>query len=238
MRKTKNFIKAIILTTLVCIFNTTVAISADTPPIPTKIEKQQEIKTATDIKQTEKQETSQKENITQDKIDAFEDIRNQAKLLYNANKPNDAIEQYKKIPDAEKTSEDWLILANISQDNGKIIDAVFFLKKSIQVDDKNYKAHYNLGNIYYLDGKYNMALSEYRKVLRINKDYAYAHYNKGCCYLQKKSYINARYEFGLAIKSNPSDPAFYYNLAYTNKMMKKTKKAQEALDIYNKLMTE
>lgn len=83
-----------------------------------------------------------------------------------------------------------------------------------------------------------MALNEYRKVLRIKKDYAYAYYNKGCCYLKKKSWYNARYEFGLAIKANPEEPAFYYNLAYTYKMLKKPKKAQEALDMYNKLMTQ
>lgn len=55
---------------------------------------------------------------------------------------------------------------------------------------------------------------------------------------KEKSWYNARYEFGLAIKANPEEPAFYYNLAYTYKMLKKPKKAQEALDMYNKLMTQ
>ena len=86
--------------------------------------------------------------------------------------------------------------------------------------------------------KINAALGEYRKALKINKNYAYAYYNRGCCYLKKKSWFNARYEFGLAIKANPDDPVFYYNLAYTYKMLKKPKKAQEALDIYNKLMAQ
>ena len=55
---------------------------------------------------------------------------------------------------------------------------------------------------------------------------------------KEKKLYNARYEFGLAIKANPEEPAFYYNLAYTYKMLKKPKKAQEALDMYNKLMTQ
>ena len=169
---------------------------------------------------------------------AANDLREQAKFLYNSNKLNESLELFSKIPDTEKISDDWLFLANIAQDNNKEIDAVFFLKKAIQADDKNYKAHYNLGNIYFSDNKINMALNEYRKVLRIKKDYAYAYYNKGCCYLKKKSWYNARYEFGLAIKANPEEPAFYYNLAYTYKMLKKPKKAQEALDMYNKLMTQ
>ncbi len=176
--------------------------------------------------------------VTQDKLDSYQEIRNQAKLLYNANKSNEAAKLFNSIPDSEKVSDDWLILANISQDNDKIVDAVFYLKKAIQADDKNYKAHYNLGNLYYYDNKYNMALNEYRKVLKIKKDFAYAYYNKGCCYLKKKSWFNAKYEFGLAIKANPDEPSFYYNLAYTYKMMKKDKKAKEALEIYNKLMTQ
>ena len=165
-------------------------------------------------------------------------MREQAKFLYNSNKLEESKKLFNQIPDAEKISDDWLFLANIAQDNGKDIDAVFYLKKAIQADDKNYKAHYNLGNIYFADNKINMALAEYRKVLRIKKDYAYAYYNKGCCYLKNGSWYNARYEFGLAIKSNPDEPAFYYNLAYANKMLKKTEKAKEALEMYNKLMSK
>lgn len=185
-----------------------------------------------------KAEQTTKKNITQDKLDAYQEIRDNAKFLYSTNKTNDAIAAYKQIPDSEKTSEDWLILSNISQDKEKPDDATYYLKKSIQADDKNYKAHYNLGNIYFSQNKINMALDEYRKVLRIKKDYSYAYYNKGCCYLKKKSWFNARYEFGLAIKSNPNEPAFYYNLAYTYKMLKKDKKAKEALEMYTRLMEQ
>lgn len=185
-----------------------------------------------------KEEAKEKPKPNEAQKNAANDLREQAKFLYNSNKLNESLELFSKIPDAEKISDDWLFLANIAQDNNKEIDAVFFLKKAIQADDKNYKAHYNLGNIYFSDNKINMALNEYRKVLRIKKDYAYAYYNKGCCYLKKKSWYNARYEFGLAIKANPDEPAFYYNLAYTYKMLKKPKKAQEALDMYNKLMTQ
>lgn len=176
--------------------------------------------------------------VSQDKLDAFDEIRDYAKVLYNANKLEEAVIEFNNIPDANKISDDWLFLANIAQDNNKIDDAVFYLKKAIQLDDNNYKAHYNLGNIYLSQNKTNSALAEYKKVNKIKKDFAYAYYNKGCCYLKTNNYFNARYEFGLAIKYNPEDPVFYYNLAYTNKMMKKEKKAQEALDMYNKLMNE
>jgi tetratricopeptide (TPR) repeat protein len=173
-----------------------------------------------------------------DQLDEIENLRDQARFLYNTNKLQEAQNLFTQIPDSQKTSEDWMILANIAQDNKKEIDAVFYLKKAIQINEKNYKAHYNLGNIYFADNKINAAINEYKKAIKIKKDFSYAYYNKGCCYLKKESYINARYDFGLAIKVNPNEPAFYYNLAYTNKMMKKHKKSKEALEMYNMLMQE
>ena len=195
-----------------------------------------------DEKTVEKLDTNLESNTTINQDNAkpsqINDTREQAKFLYNSNKLAQAAELFNKIPDSEKISDDWLFLANIAQDNERPIDAVFFLKKAIAADDNNYKAHYNLGNLYYYDNKINLAMSEYKKAIKLKKDFAYAYYNKGCCYLKKESWFNARYEFGLAIKANPNEPAFYYNLAYTYKMMKKDKKAQEALEMYNKLMTQ
>ncbi len=198
------------------------------------ISKQPTLNTKEENKKTENQTVSTNEA----QPSQFNEIREQAKFLYNSNKLEEAEQLFNKIPDSEKISDDWLFLANIAQDKEKPIDAVFLLKKAIAADDNNYKAHYNLGNLYYYDNKINMAMSEYKKTLRLKKDFAYAYYNKGCCYLKKQSWFNARYEFGLAIKANPDEPAFYYNLAYTYKMMKKDKKAQEALEMYNKLMTQ
>lgn len=199
------------------------------------------VNTKPELKNTKKDspvEKKEETKISEIKPSELNDLREQAKFLYNSNKLDEAQQIYNKISESDKNSDDWLIIANIAQDKGKPIDAVFYLKKAISLDDSNYKAHYNLGNLYYADDKINMALDEYKKVLRLKKDFAYAYYNKGCCYLKKKSWFNARYEFGLAIKANPDEPSFYYNLAYTCKMMKKQKKAQEALEMYNKLMSK
>ncbi len=147
--------------------------------------------------------------------ETLNEFREQARFLYNSNKPAESLQVLSKIPETERNSEDWLILANIAQDSDKIVDTVFYLKKAIQKDEKNYKAHYNLGNLYFSDNKVNMAMDEFRKSVKIKKDFAYGYYNLGCCYLKKKSYFNAKYEFGLAIKSNPEEHSFYYNLAYT-----------------------
>lgn len=203
-----------------------------------KIQKEEPTKNSSVSERIIEKEIKTQTKLSQDKLDEYAQIRDNARVLYNANEPIKAKEEFNKIPDAEKTSDDWLFLGNIAIDENKLIDAVFYYKKAIQIDDSNFKAHFNLGNLYLADNKTNMALSEYKKVLKTNKDYSYAHYNMGCCYLKNESYINARYSFGLAIRSNPHEPAFYYNLAYTNKKMGKAKKAQEALEMYNKLMSE
>lgn len=206
-------------------------ISKETPKPPTVKEEAAPIKPQnTNETQTEAVKTVQNDEVNE--------LREQARFLYNSNELSESMAIYAKISDNQKNSEDWMFLANIAQDGGKAVDAVFYLKKAIQIDDKNYKAHYNLGNIYFSDNKVNMALAEYKKATKLKSDFSYAYYNMGCCYLKKKVYFNAKYMFGLAIKANPEEPSFYYNLAYTYKLQKKHKKAKEALDIYNKIMTQ
>lgn len=167
---------------------------------------------------------------------SVKEMQEQARFFYNTNDLSQAKTILQKIPEAEKSAEDWLLLANISEEEQKNLDAVFFLQKALLKDKNYYKAYYNLGNIYFSDGKINTAIENYKKAIKLNKNFAYAHYNLGNCYLEKKNYTKAKYEFGAAIRLNSQEPSFYYNLAYTYKMQKKNKKAQEALDFYNNLM--
>lgn len=209
----------------------------DINKVPILQTKQEQASTTNNLKQTIPMKEPDVQNT--DTLDIpMADIREQAKFLYNTNNIKEALTLFNQIKETDKISEDWLFMANISSDLGQTDDAVFYLKKAIEADDKNYKAYYNLGNIYFDEKQYNAAIKEYNKVLKIKKDFAYAHFNKGCCFLAKNSLINARYELGLAIKANPNEPSFYYNLAYTNKLLNKPKKAQEALDVYNKFMTD
>lgn len=164
------------------------------------------------------------------------ELQEQARFFYNTNDLAQAKAILQKIPEADKQPEDWLLLANISEEEEKNLDAVFFLQKALLKDKDYYKAYYNLGNIYFEDGKINTAIENYKKAIKLKKDFAYAHYNLGNCYLAQKNYTKAKYEFGAAIRLNAEEPSFYYNLAYAYKMQKKNKKAQEALDIYNNLM--
>lgn len=170
--------------------------------------------------------------------DEISDYQEQAKLYYNTNNIQQCVEMLVKIPDSKKNAQDWILMANISQDRGKPLDAIFFLERAVIVDPKYYKAYYNLGNLYIETGNISKAMSNYRKAIKLKEDFAYAYYNLGCCHLKRENYRLARYYFANAIKYNSSEPSFFYNISYTYKMLKNKKRAEETLKTYNELMNQ
>jgi tetratricopeptide (TPR) repeat protein len=163
------------------------------------------------------------------------EITEQAKVLYAQNEIDEALKLLKSKPESERSAIDWLIIGNILQDKDKIDEATYMFKKAIKVDEKFYKAHYNLGYIYLIQEKPNMALEEFKKAVKYKDDFAYGYYNMGCTYLKLKQYGNAKYNFFKAVDIKNDEPMFYYNLAYTYKQMGKEKQANTYLNIYNKL---
>ena len=163
-------------------------------------------------------------------------ITTQANIFYAENDIKKALELFLSIPEEQRSPQNWLLLGNILQDQGKLDEAIFMYKKAIQVDDKYYKAYYNLGNIYLQQDKPNMAVTEYKKVTKLNPDYAYGHYNLACAYIKLGKYSSAKYELYNAIDLKGTVADFHYNLAYVFKMLNNEKKAKETLEHYNKLM--
>ena len=111
-------------------------------------------------------------------------ISNQANVFYAENDIKSAFNLFLTIPEEERTAQNWLLLGNILQDQGKSDEAVFMYNKAIEADDTYYKAYYNLGNIFLNEGKPNMAVEEFKKVIKLKPEYAYGHYNLGCAYMK------------------------------------------------------
>lgn len=166
----------------------------------------------------------------------FQDITNQANILYAGNDIKNAFNLFLSIPEEERTAQNWLLMGNILQDEGKLEDAIFMYNKSALTDEKFYKAYYNLGNIYLKDGKPNMAIEEYKKVIKLKPEYAYAHYNLGCAYIKLGKYSKAKFELLTAIDLKNTVADFHYNLAYVYKQLGKEKEAERYIEYYNKLM--
>lgn len=166
----------------------------------------------------------------------YQDISNQATILYAGNDIKNSLELFLSIPEDKRTTQNWLLLGNIMQDQGKNDEAVFMYKKAIQLDEKFYKAYYNLGNIYLKDSKPNMAIEQYKKVIKLKPEYAYAHYNLACAYIKLGKYSKAKYELLTAIDLKNTVADFHYNLAFVYKKLNKEKDAKRYIEYYNKLM--
>ena len=164
------------------------------------------------------------------------ELNDRINVLYAENNINEALSLLFSIPEEERTSQNWLLMGNILQDQDKNDDAEFMYNSAIAADEKNYKAHYNLGLIYLKQNKPNSAIAEFKKSVKYKSDFAYGYYNLGCAYLQINKLNNAKWEFFKAIDINNQVPDFYYNLAYTYKKLKNEKQAKIYLDYYNKLI--
>ena len=166
----------------------------------------------------------------------YQSVTEQANVLYAQNDIKQAQEQLLSIPEEERTAQNWLLIGNILQDQGKENEAVFMYNKAVQTDEKYYKAYYNLGNIYLNNNKPNMAEEEFKKAIKYKPDYAYAHYNLACAYIKSGKYSKARYELYTAIELKNTVPEFHYNQAFVLKKLNREKEAKKYLEYYNKLM--
>lgn len=168
-------------------------------------------------------------------FDKYNEMKRNIKVLYNANKLKEAYQLILQTEEELRDAEMWLLAANITQDYGRDLDAIYLLQKSISLDPKYYKAYYNLGNLYLKDNKYNSAITNYKLCLRYNRDFAYAWYNLGNAYFGLEDYKKAKSAYLKAISLKNNKPDFYYNLTLTYKKLNKTKQAEKTLEIYNSL---
>ena len=165
-------------------------------------------------------------------------LKDEGVMLYSINKINEAKAMFEQIPSDDRDAETWLLLSNIAQDLKDDGNVDVYLRYALNKDPKYYKAYYNLGILDFNNGQIDSAIDNFKTAQRYNKKNSYIFTNIGCCYLAKKNLTAARIYFNKAVTLNPQNPTNYYNLAYIYKINKKEKKAQELLDIYNKLMQE
>lgn len=160
----------------------------------------------------------------------------EAALLYSNNQIDEALEAFLAIPEAQRTSQDWVLIGNIMQDKGRNSDAVFMYKRASLICPNYYKPYYNLANIYLEEEKPHMAIENYKKAIKYKDDFSYAHYNLGCAYLRLGELRKAKYSFLRAIEHKNSEPDFYYNAAYVYKKLNKEKTSKKYLESYEKAL--
>lgn len=166
------------------------------------------------------------------------ELSQQATAFYSDNNFQKTMESLLQIDEKERSPQDWLLLGNLLDEKGEKQNAIFMYQKAINVDEKYYKAYYNLANLYLADDKYNMAVENYKKALKFKKDSPYLHYNLACAYIKLADIKKAKNELIKAVTLNKNIPEIHYNLAYVYKCLNKPKIAQDYLNNYNKLTNE
>ena len=168
----------------------------------------------------------------------FETISKQATIYYAENNIKNSFDLLLSIPEEERSAQNWVLLGNILQDQGKNNEAIFMYQKAILCDETNYKSYYNLGNAYLAEDKPHLAIVQYKKLLNINPNFPYGYYNLGCAYIKIGELRKAKNAFLSAIELKNTEPDFHYNLAYVYKKLKNEKNAKLYLGYYNKIMEQ
>ena len=163
------------------------------------------------------------------------DLSKQATAFYSDNNFNKTLDLLLQIDENERSAQDWLLLGNLMDEKGEKANAIFMYQKSINADEKYYKAYYNLANLYLADEKYNMAIENYKKAVKLNQQNPYVFYNLACAYIKSGEIKKAKTQLLKAVTLKNDIPEIHYNLAYVYKNLNKPKLAQTYLDNYNKL---
>lgn len=128
----------------------------------------------------------------------------------------EAIRACKKLLKFEASNSNVLCrLGNLYGLNKEYDRAIKTFEEVIASDASNIKALNGLGLAYFEMNDYNNALEYFKKALALDlnpKNYN----NVGLCYVKKKQYKDALMNFNYAIRSEPRDIDYLYNLSLVN----------------------
>ena len=124
---------------------------------------------------------------------------------------------------AQESLNTLIFRGNRSFDKQKYGEATSTFSEAVKKNEKDFGAHYNLGNSLYKIKKYDEAIAEYQKAQKNtnNKDEkAASYYNEGNAHLQNGDGEKAVNAFKNALKFDPDNEAILKNLQIAKKKQK------------------
>lgn len=124
---------------------------------------------------------------------------------------------------AQESLNTLIFRGNRSFDKQKYGEATSTFSEAVKKNEKDFGAHYNLGNSLYKIKKYDEAIAEYQKAQKNtnNKDEkAASYYNEGNAHLQNGDAEKAVNAYKNALKFDPDNEAILKNLQIAKKKQK------------------
>lgn len=124
---------------------------------------------------------------------------------------------------AQESLNTLIFRGNRSFDKQKYGEATSTFSEAVKKNEKDFGAHYNLGNSLYKIKKYDEAIAEYQKAQKNtnNKDEkAASYYNEGNAHLQNGDGEKAVNAYKNALKCDPDNEAILKNLQIAKKKQK------------------
>lgn len=124
---------------------------------------------------------------------------------------------------AQESLNTLIFRGNRSFDKQKYGEATSTFSEAVKKNEKDFGAHYNLGNSLYKIKKYDEAIAEYQKAQKNtnNKDEkAASYYNEGNAHLQNGDGEKAVNAYKNALKYDPDNEAILKNLQIAKKKQK------------------
>jgi tetratricopeptide (TPR) repeat protein len=155
---------------------------------------------------------------------------------YKSGQYEDALDCFFKIPSEQRSEDIYMLVANCFETTGQKYRAIDTLKRLIEINPKNYKAYYNLGNIYLKDEEYSKAIELYNATVFVNNTFEPAYYNAGISFFKLNNFKSALPYFQKVLRLNPQDANSCYNIALVYAKLNKQKQSNKYFGLYENIL--
>lgn len=125
------------------------------------------------------------------------------------------------------------LLGTLYAEQGKLTDALKFLRQAAEINPRSHMIQNNLGNIYQMSGQFDKAIACYQSALDVEPNMPEVHNNLGNIFRNLEQYAEAEacYRRGLLLR--PDFVEVYCNLGG---VLRSQKKFKEAIECYRKAL--
>lgn len=132
----------------------------------------------------------------------------------------------------------YLNLGILAAENKKSDSAIYYISKSIELNNKNPITYYVRATVLYELNRYDEAIADLNQSIKINPNDEKALYLRAIINQNRLDFINAIKDYEKLIKMNPKDTNYRFQYAYCLQEINEFQKSIDAYLNYEKLVTK